>query len=464
MRRPEIEDADTAHNARVARANNVEFGPPRRTSSTSSMPRELGRSNARRSSIVAFAKGFARHVPNMRLFPPPDPTPDHHDHPLAGCPDNSVRTSNYEGKGRKLSFVLPTINKPSGSADNVPQPNSDSREHVGNACPRPPSSDPFVKGSLRDRRKVNLDLSLPVENPNLPPRSRLPVVQLNGITPSRPRSPKTPWVRNDAPKYPLATTPANAPIMEEDYIGRATVREGSGAMGLLPGEDPILSSHSPKLERLAYQHRDRSHNSRPRYKQNRSGRSKEREEALAHTPDGTWTPDYNARVTYEQPSRTLAELDQLGQTAKEVRSKRWRWARSATRSSDGVPQTPMADPPVNRRFSINPFKRSGRITEQPDQDNATKQSPSPPSRLWWIGRQTSVSARPEHTTSNNNNNITIPPSFVPPGLNRVPTSRTNSPTSSSNTALAFQTVGPKPAQAGITGIQMLSSCPTSRPT
>jgi hypothetical protein len=319
MRRPEIEDADTAHNARVARANNVEFGPPRRSSSTSSMPRELARSNTRRSSIVAFAKGLARHVPDVRLFPP-DPTPDHHDHSWAGFPENSVGSSNYERKGQKLSFVLPTMNRSRGSADNMPQPNSTSREHVGNASPGPPSCDPSLKGSLRDRRKVNLDLSLPFESPNLPPRNR----PLNGITPSRPRSHKTPWVRNDQQKHPLATTPAHASIMEEDYIGRATVGEGSGTVGLLPVDDPILSSPSPKLERPSYKHRERSHNSRPRNRRTRSGRSKESEEAHAYTPDKTWTPDYNARVTYEQPSRTTAELEQLGQTAKEVRSKRWR--------------------------------------------------------------------------------------------------------------------------------------------
>lgn len=383
MRRPEIEDADTAHNARVSRINSGDFHPPARTSTSSSIPQEVARSITRNSSIATFARGLSRNIPYMRVFPPPETIPDHQEHHVGQLRNTSVASSYHEKKERKLSFVLPTSRKPSNSADSVSQPNSNIRDFGGDVSSKPPSREASVKGSLRDRRKVNLGLSLPVKVPDLPPRSRSPVTHFNSITPSRPRSPKTPWVRNDQAKWPLATTPATGPIMEEDYMDRAMVDEGNGAIGLLPGDDPIISSYSPKFERPPQKVRDRCYISRPRNRRNRSGRSNHSEDALSHTPDGSCTPSLDPAVTYERPSSTAAELEQLGQTARHARSKRWRWTRSATRSSDGAPQIPITESPVNRRISINPFRRSGRISDQMDQDKDTeaKQSLSAASRL-----------------------------------------------------------------------------------
>ncbi|KAF2824428.1 hypothetical protein CC86DRAFT_354471 [Ophiobolus disseminans] len=418
LRHPSNDDADTAHNASVARVETFDIRPLTTSSSFSSAASStLSRHNTARSSIASFARGLARHVSDVSIHLPPGVVNEQRGgrRPSVSRVVGLVEPIKGGKFERKLSFVLPPILKQRRSAEKVAKPTfTADLPSVSDSTQR--SVQPAMTGSLRERRKVKLDLSLPTEIPDLPARSRPPIGNLSSITPSRPRSPKTPWIRNESPTWQQYAEPRTAPILEEDYIGQAAFGEGGNGFVFLPGTDTISSSQSPKLERPPIKARDRCYIARPRFKRSRSGRSGTSESTQARTPDGNWTPD-ETRVIQEKQARTIVELQQLGQTEKLTRSSRWRWTRSTTRSSDEGLQ-PQVVECTSRRFSVNPFKRSGRIPDQTDRDKEKGKHQSP-SRPWWIGKQAVTSApAPAPGTFDN---MTAPPVFVPPGLKLVPT-------------------------------------------
>ncbi|KAH7064094.1 hypothetical protein BKA63DRAFT_178754 [Paraphoma chrysanthemicola] len=416
LRRPTNEDADSAHNNRQARVDTFDFQPPvARTSNASTVRLPISRQDTARSSIAGFARGLARHVPNMKSSSPAELVAERQ-HKSARKPsrsESSGESYREAKKERRLSFLLPPSTK-AKEVDDAPQRKASLAESSAGDSAKAPSVPSSTKSSLRDRRKVNLDLALSTEIPDLPAQSRPPVGQLRSITPSRPRSPKTPWIRDEPLKWQHHNAGVRtAPILEEGYIGEATVGDSNEEGVLLPGDDPIVSSQSPHFERPPVRVRDRCRITRPRTKRSRSGTS---ESTLAQTPDGSWTPD-DPKALKEQQAQTKADLERLGQVSKRAQSSRWRWARSATRSSEGSPQKPNGEP-SDRRFSINPFKRSGRFGDEMDRHKEKKQSTSS-NRAWWIGKQAAPQAHsnPPMVLSN----MPLPPTFVPPGVNRVPT-------------------------------------------
>ncbi|KAL5113845.1 hypothetical protein ACEQ8H_008265 [Pleosporales sp. CAS-2024a] len=254
--------------------------------------------------------------------------------------------------------------------------------------------------------------------PDLPARRSFPAVQFSSITSSRPRSPKTPWVLDVAPRWPHAVQPKAATITEGEHAIRISA---SGAIevsdGLLADNGPIASSHSSKNERASQKIHNGSHITRLRLERNGNGRQVNSVGALTHAPDGGWASN-DGKEAHWKP-RMTAELEQLNHTTKEGRSKHWRWARTSTRSSDGgellshVPEQSM-----ERKPSLNFFRRSNRISEHAERDKGQKKQSSPPaSRFWWIGKQ----ATPTRHEATKPSLIAMPPSFVPPGSKRVPT-------------------------------------------
>ncbi|KAF2035291.1 hypothetical protein EK21DRAFT_54817 [Setomelanomma holmii] len=405
LRKPTNEDADSAHNKRTFQTNTVDFQPRwDRSSNASTIRNSLARQDTARSSIAGFARGIARHVPN-------------HEHQRRASRSESSTESHQEvKKDRRLSFLLPPSRKTTESHDAPPRKPS-IVESVASDTATAPSVPSLSKSSLRDRRKVNLDLTLSNEIPDLPARSRPPVGQLSSITPSRPRSPKTPWIRNEPPNWQQYNASSHtAPILEEDYACEANMGGKAEAMGLFPGSDRIDSSNLPKFERSQMEIRDRRYITRPRNQRSRSGRSGTTESPNAQTPDGNWSRD-DRNILQEQEARTRAELQQLGQGAQRNRSSRWRWARSMTRSSEDIPQ-PSFGESIGRRLSMRPFRRSGRIADESDRGKEKMQSTSS-SRAWWIGKQ--PVAAPPYNAPIASKDLPLPPAFVPPGLNRVPT-------------------------------------------
>ncbi|CAN9194478.1 unnamed protein product [Alternaria alternata] len=426
IRRTTIDDADDLQNIKLRHMDSIESHASGVTYPAASISTSVETSDSyvrdnRRSSIAAFAKGIVQHVPNLRTPRPQESKEDQQrrdsgdgasmklhkkDRVLSFAPLPLVKSKESYEKGSKPSVV---IEEPSTPVDTPPTA-------VNNAT-TPPNPHSTSKGGLRDRRKVNLDLSMPAQMPDLPARGRLPVDMMGSLGAPRSRSPKTPWVRKEQPQWEPAMMTKSAPILEEDYIRDNTSaprNDNYGGIGLLPDTNTLFSSQSPKFERPPARVRDRCYISRPKSKRTRSGRSDKSgtsasDSTLARTPDSSWTPA-EERIYQEHQAQTRSELRKIASESKASRSRRWYWLGKA--SSEDAPSSPRPVEPLSRRFSINPFRRSNRISDQTDAEVSSKQqAPSSvhPSRGKHVPPSTSLA------------HIPVPPAFIPPGVQRVPT-------------------------------------------
>jgi hypothetical protein len=395
LHRPRNEDADDTHNANLLRVES------RRNSSASEHPSGLLSEHSTassletsQSSVAGISRAAARYVSDMGQF-----SSSRNDEKMSNLARGKELSDhvNYEAtkpnrKERRLSFKL-------SSTESKDQTSITSLKH--------PSPQPIAKSSLRDRRNVNMELSLPDADGEVPVRNKSAIVHFNSITPSRPRSPQTPFTHSERPKWQQYASPNNGPIMEEDCMGHITTPKGNEEHGLIPDNDRFGSSDSPKLERSFPKVLDRSYMTSARFKRDRRGLSGTSESSMGRTANGSWTPE-GGKVLPDQQLRTKAELQQLGQASKNGRAGRWRWARSTTRSSDEAGQAPV-EKPTSRRF----FKRSVGMSEQMDAGKQRKQSfSSPQGRLWWIGKQTLGSGNPKIPTIKANKTIPLPPTVI----------------------------------------------------
>ncbi|KAG9192509.1 hypothetical protein G6011_11243 [Alternaria panax] len=425
IRRTTIDDADHVQNTKLRHTDSMDSYASGTTHPTGSISTSTETSESyirdnRRSSIAAFAKGIVQHVPNLRMLHHPESREDQQRRD-----SGDGLSMKLHKKDRVLSFapVSPVnskesyekVSKPFGVwEESSPPMNTPSAPVNETVTPSSPHSTP--KGGLRDRRKVKLDLSMPTEMPDLPARGRSPVDILGSLGAPRPRSPKTPWIRNEQPKWEPAMMTKSAPILEEDYIRDSTSalrNDNHGGIGLLLDTDMLFSSQTPKFERPPPKVRDRCYISRPKGKRTRSGRSDRSgtsasNSTLAQTPDGSGIPA-EEKVFKEQQAQTKAELQKMASDSKATRSRRWLWLNKT--SSEDAPSSLGPTEPPSRRFSINLFRRSNRISDQTSAE-ATKQQASSslrPSR----GKHVPPTTSPSH--------VHVPPAFIPPGLQRVPT-------------------------------------------
>ncbi|KAF1843579.1 uncharacterized protein K460DRAFT_407924 [Cucurbitaria berberidis CBS 394.84] len=409
MRKPTNNDIDSVHNIGLQHTDSAESQPSSAhlSRSSSSLSDALTRTETRRSSIAAFAKGLARHIPDMRMFAPP--TEKAADSLEGQKRRDSQDAVSIKGKrDRKPSFILLSAMKSKGSYENAPNPRPVIGETSRQPNTRPSTTQAHAKGSLRDRRKVKLDLSLPTEIPDLPGRTRPPAGALSSLTPARPRSPQTPWTRKEPPVWELSKFPRSAPIVEEVYIRDGIMGgENHGGLGLLPGHDPIFSQ-SPVFERSPPKVHDQCYISCSRVKRGRSDRSGTSESTVTRTSDGSRTPS-DAKMLQEQQAHINEELHKLSQTTKASRSRRWPWRAS----SDDTPPSPEH---TNNWYSLHAFKRSAGSPKEANDTNVKKQATT--SSRPWRSKPTQLS---QPNLSSSLAHMTLPPTFVPPGVNRVPT-------------------------------------------
>jgi hypothetical protein len=410
MRRPTNDDADTAHNARVPRFDSGDDNPSgdsvsSQTSNTPAIPH-----NTRRSSMAFLSRGLGRSTSNM-MAPPPDVpiNQEKSQERQISKSESSTRSVTNHQRKRSVPFSLP-LAREGAMTERAPHPVAVSGDSVRGSNHGQDAPDSPNKGTLKDRRNVNLELALPVGLPVLPASSRSPREYFSSLTPSRPRSPKTPFARSELPKVTHFVMPMEEPIVEEDYIGHVTFSKGNEMREVFPDNYLIGSSHSPDFEHPPTRTFACGQIPGRRSKRSRSGHSVMSEDAHPRTPN-------ESTGVITQQARADARLEQLSLATKYSRQNRWRWARSTTsRSSDGA-STNTTSEPTTRRCSMNPFKRSGRI---PDQTDETRDL-SPPSRLWWIGKQPAAPARHDRTICSTSTHFTVPPILVPPPLHRVPT-------------------------------------------
>ncbi|USP77383.1 hypothetical protein yc1106_04657 [Curvularia clavata] len=413
LKRTCIDDADDIQNQRIRHVDSIESQSPiglHLFESLSTNESDYNPQTHRRSSLLAFAKGIARHVPDLRILHASD---NKQDRPRRDSKEDCV--PRLQKKDSSLSVESPPfldsrksqeqLSKPTVVVDEVPK--GDEKSIKPPKCPSPaPSS------GLRARRKVQLDLSMPNNMPDLPARGRHPVEMGGNLAEPRSRSPKTPWMHNEQPGYESGWIGKSSPIKEEGYINDdiGGLHNGShSGGGLLPGNDILYSSQSPNFVRLQATVGDSSHVTPSIPKRSKSGHSN-RSAASASNLGVVQIPGRDLTPAEESmKAQTKADLQQLAQDAKKSRS-RWRRWRFTTSSDDAARSS--GSEPGRYRSSINPFKRSNRLSDQAVLETSTK------------------TVDPAHLTNHSKQDwypslslvhIPAPPEFIPPGLSRIPT-------------------------------------------
>ncbi|XP_014555637.1 hypothetical protein COCVIDRAFT_101920 [Bipolaris victoriae FI3] len=406
MRRTHIDDANDIQNNKLRHVDSMESAGPTAiglVESFSSNESDYNAQDHRRSSIMAFAKGMTRHVPDFRILYPPQHKEDEQ---RRNSREDAI--SKLQKKDSSLFFAHePSINPNSGNEKFsnltvvIDEQSRGVEKPVRSANTQPPAN-----SGLRARRKVDLDLSMPKNVPDLPARSRYPVDMAGNLAAPRPRSPKTPWIRNQQPRWESDRRAKSSPIEEEDDMGDNITtlnHDNHRGKGLLPGNDVLDSLQLPTHERPPAKVRHRHCISLPLPKRSRNGTNTSDLDVAQMPGEGLALADERMQA------RTTADLQQVAQDSMKSRMRRWR-ERYMTSSEDAAPAS--GTELSKRRLSMNLFKRSNRLSDQAALELSNEKTGS------------------TDPTSHNNQgqypspslaNIPVPPAFIPPGLSRVPT-------------------------------------------
>jgi hypothetical protein len=243
--------------------------------------------------------------------------------------------------------------------------------------PAPKSSPPTLKDRRQLARKEAMELSLPLKLPELPPRGRIPVAESYSLVPSRPRSPETPWIKDRPPEWYIQG-PKTAPaiILEEEPI--FTARSDPDGPSQTAQSDSLTTKASKGLSRG----RVRRGNSRKSTKSSHEGR----------------------RKSYETHTRTALDVTKQFGQGKRCRSRRFHWG-----SSNHLTASPQSE----RSQSSFALSRLLRLKRS---DHQLMAPPSPTRRDKSHGRRKQSMTGPDLKVIDN---MTVPQSFVPPGLKRI---------------------------------------------
>jgi hypothetical protein len=385
--------------------------PQRRTSTGRSSASMVGsgvsRHNTGQSSVGSIAKGLMRHVPDIRMFVPDEQKPQK-------VEEHGDRPPHPNKSGRKLSFKLPTVLKKQDSDERMPK-----RFHMD--APSLESVEPsHVKGGLKARRAEAMKLTLPIEMPNLPPRRRISMSQnanTQDLAPRRPRSPKTPWIRDTVPSWEAMSDLPPSILEGPSPFPRSDLNRGGH--GLLPGSDPITSSVPPSYHEMPI--RIRKYINRPRQRRESSHTSVRSIASLGAfaSDDIRIQPINGPHQPLSLPQEELKQVSKL--------SRRWRWSSPFSSSDAHSGESPShGHDPINaidrRSYFSNLFHAKRKSTSHDTQPDV-----SPFTALTDTNNDKTV---PWHRNENPNHkygnalalaNMPVLPSFIPPGLKRVPT-------------------------------------------
>lgn len=264
-------------------------------------------------------------------------------------------------------------------------------------------------GTLKDRRKLDqsLKLTLPIDVPALPPLKRSPVQELSelsDIAPPRPHSPKTPWIREHSP-WSLA--PPMIPSPATRNAGRDIDRRDHARSTPSDTDFQWVVSGPQKA-------RDRCKITRPRGNRTRSGTSS----SSMKTPEQT-TPT-TPFAPHNQPILPSEELSQLGkQRSKRFRRNNVPWYSEADATDS--PSQGITDPSDNRYLLSRVLKKvPGQLLTPPVPTSPSVDAPMH-FPLTPIGAIKQRRKKKQNAYRASIANMALPPTFVPPGLNRVNT-------------------------------------------
>jgi hypothetical protein len=370
----------------------------KRVSTGLSFDNNVSRPNANRASISERARGVMRHVSDLRAFSTMNKEQNDDE-------DASIRRGNRESKsGRQLKFDLPQASAASRN-EKASKPQNSFFEKPAPASP--------TKTTLKDRRKVaqgeSMKLTLPSNIAELPSRGRSPVIELNSLAPPRSRSPKTPWIRDFPPNW-NTSGPATAP---------ATIFEDTtpNTPGLLPGHDLFTSSQTPPTDRpLA-----RIRRSAPRLRLGRKKSSRKSTDSASQDGDSPSIPAPSAQnqsqmehAQYVLQVHQADTNDQLQEVGKRSRTRRMRW--SGPWSSTG--SEPAPTPSLGgASFVLGVLKPMRSCQPDDPSSNETPNTPTTPTAETGRG----FHRRKKAADMDKITKMPVPPTFIPPGVVRVPT-------------------------------------------
>ncbi|PSN69325.1 hypothetical protein BS50DRAFT_339642 [Corynespora cassiicola Philippines] len=375
----------------------------KRRSTASSLTDALYRNDTSRSTASSIARGVRRHVPDLRIFKSSDGKSQKSEKQPRHNEEQSPRKSQDE-RHHKSSPQNSSPQTYLPPALKTILPSEKATKHVNIAEEPAYKVPPATRGGgLKDRRKIDraeaMKLTLPLELPDLPSRRREVMYDAGNLVAPRRLSPKTPASEN-----PL--------VMSANYPRSQDTEEG-----ILPGNDTFISSSSPKSEKHHPKARERYHVSGPRLKKKNSGTA-ESDSSLAMTPDGNYSPAQLDFPSFDQRQlQTLAELKELGKTRRNHRS-RWRW--SGPWTSNDLAESPSS-------ASSRPYFPFTRLLRSKYDNSDTPPSTSLQDKVaveqcWGLKKRQSIPVRP-HTLYEPSqlDSMPVPPNFIPPGLQRVPT-------------------------------------------
>ena len=377
-----------------------------------------------KSLVGGLARSMTRHIPDIKMHHSPMEKTSSKSKEQCGDAQEEIQSIQSGKETRKLSFQLPL--GPKNPLEILAKPSPVTEEPpVFESFAKTSSQDASTKGSgLAARRHIKMDLTLPIRLPNSTDRNQQTYGIMCSLTPSRPRSPKTPYIReteSNRGRDTKSKSTKTSPIMEEDqaYVGTEDIISLAD-LGLESGQDYVLASAitpastTPDFVRPPQRVRDRCYISRPTVKRKKSGGPSTSDSDFGSTPDGYWTPEVKEGMT-EQELRKQDELLQLAKTSKAARSRRWPWNKSKASGSDEQMQDERSN--SRRSMSVSIFKRSNRFPEILEKERKEKKPSKGMSSPW--RREKPVNRPPLPSASLAN--MPVPPTFVPPGCERVPT-------------------------------------------
>lgn len=300
----------------------------------------------------------------------------------------SLSSAQSGKKSRRLSLQLPSSLK----RETPPEMPLTSSLFVGepqvhnipnNILPGPPLQ---PSGGLAARRHVKMDLTIPVGLADLSKAHKRHgghASLLSSITPSRPRSPKTPWIREKEVTWssdaefipPSITDDVSIPIDLVRMITRSDADIGiKPAMSPAATQtadvdiatEPVLPRKPSPLSNTAFERppqrvRDRFHISQPPNKSDTSGWLAGESDS-GNTAEIRSTPEAGNGMT-KKDTDIQKELLQLAKSSKAARSRRWPWNRSRASDSEEQAKTKDERHEEPKSSPVNIFRRSHRFPE-----------------------------------------------------------------------------------------------------
>ncbi|KAJ8111684.1 hypothetical protein OPT61_g5785 [Boeremia exigua] len=342
---------------------------------------------------------------------------------------NDLSPAQSGKKARKLSFQLPS------GLDLKSQPETLHDPSLAMEDARWSADKAALPGLLSDcsglaaRRQVKMNLTLPIGLPECSStnvQAGADFINTNGLTPALPLSPRALPVRkgetywsqiaelNPGKAVPIAGE-ASAPISVADMVAHDQLASELGVQSvMLPATLPLTT---PMTERPPQAIRDRSYIGQTPTKGNRSGWLRTSELSFGSTPDAYWTPEPKEGMT-EHEAYAQRELIELAKTSRSARRRRWPWDKSKASGSDEHGRVKDERVDNRRRISVSLFKRSNRLSETTDKGMKEGKSPRSLGVPWRRERPMNKPPLPSASLAN----MTVPPTFVPPGSEKVSTS------------------------------------------